>query len=102
MAVGCLRTMSGRMCRMNTERTPGRRLSNSRRCICIVEPSRLDKDRTPLHLVGVPWRRWPPRPGVVYPSEQGARKLNVLKPFLALNTFGPQVQQGSEFLSVML
>ena len=26
----------------------------------------------------------------------------VLKPFLALNTFGPQVQQLSEFLGVML
>ena len=77
MAVGCLRTMSHRMCRMNTERTPGRRMSNSRRCICIVEPSRIDQVRTPLHLLGVPWRRWPPRPGVVYPSEQGARKLNV-------------------------
>ena len=54
MAVGCLRTMSHRMCRMNTGRTPGRRLWNSCRCICIVEPSRIDKVRTRLHLVGVP------------------------------------------------
>ena len=29
---------------------------------------------TSLHLAGVPWRRRPPRPGVVNPSEQGARK----------------------------
>ena len=68
MAVGCLRTMSHRMRRMKTERTSGRRLTISRRCICIVEPSRIVKVRTPLHLVGVPWRRWPPRPGVVNPS----------------------------------
>ena len=52
MAAGCLLTMSHRMCRMNTERTPGRRLSNSRRCICTVEPSHIDKVRTPLHLAG--------------------------------------------------
>ena len=73
MAVGFLRTMSHRMCRRNTERTSGRRSSNSRCCICTVEPSRIDKVRTPLHLAGVPWRRWPRRPGVVNPSEQGAR-----------------------------
>ena len=65
------------MRRMNTERTSGRRLSNSRRCICIVEPSRIAKVRTPLYFVGVPWRQWPPRPGKVNPSEQCARKLNV-------------------------
>ena len=77
MAVGCLLNMSHRMCRMNTEEAPGRRLSNSCSCICIVEPSRIDKVRTPPHLVGVPWRRWPPRPGVVKPSEHGTHKLNV-------------------------
>ena len=91
-AVGFLRTMSHRMCQRNTERTSGRRLSNSRRCICTVEPSRIDQLRTSapfsdparstrvrtlLHLAGVPWRRRPPRPGVVKPSEQGARKSNV-------------------------
>ena len=46
MAVGFLRTMSHRMCRRNTERTSGRHLSNSRRCICTVEPSRIDQLRT--------------------------------------------------------
>ena len=46
MAVGFLRTMSHRMCRRNTERTSGRRLSNSRRCICTVKPSRIDQLRT--------------------------------------------------------
>ena len=42
MAVGFLRTMSHRMCRMNTERTSGRRLSNSRRCFwhCGAQPHR--------------------------------------------------------------
>ena len=96
MAVGCLRTMSHRMCRMNTERTPGRRLSNSRRCICIVEPSRIDKVRTPLHHVGVPWRRWPPRPGVVYSSEQGARKLHVFNaaPSCHAESFAAMYQVG--------
>ena len=43
MAVGFLCTMSHRMCRTNTERTSGRRLSKSRRCFCTVEPSRIDK-----------------------------------------------------------
>ena len=91
MAVGFLRTMSHRMCRRNTERASGRRLSNSFRCICTVEPSRIDQlwTRAPnsgpaqsprvhisLHLAGVRWRRRPPRPGVVNPSEQGARKSN--------------------------
>ena len=46
MAVGFLRTMSQRMCRRNTERTSGRRLSNSLRCICSVEPSRTDQLQT--------------------------------------------------------
>ena len=46
MAVGFLRTMSHRMCQRNTERTSGRRLSNSRCCICTVEPSRIDQLRT--------------------------------------------------------
>ena len=43
MAVGFLRTMSHHMCRRNTERTSVRRLSNSLRCICTVEPSRIDQ-----------------------------------------------------------
>ena len=46
MAVGFLRTMSLRMCQRNTERTSVRRLSNSLRCICTVEPSRIDQLRT--------------------------------------------------------
>ena len=46
MAVGFLRTMSHRMCRRNTERTSGRRLSHSLRCICTAEPSRIDQLRT--------------------------------------------------------
>ena len=46
MAVGFLHTMSHRMCRTNTERTAVRRLSNSLRCICTVEPSRIDQLRT--------------------------------------------------------
>ena len=46
MAVGFLRTMSNRMCRRNTGRTSGRRLSNSLRCICTVQPSRIDQLRT--------------------------------------------------------
>ena len=54
MAVGFLRTMSHRMCRRNTERTSGRRLSNSLRCICTVEPSRIDQLRT---SAPVPTRR---------------------------------------------
>ena len=96
MAIGCLRTMSHRMCPINTERTPGRRLSNSRRCICMVEPSCIDKVRTPLHLAGVPWRPWPPRPGAVYPSEQGARKLNVFNaaPSCHAESFAAMYQVG--------
>ena len=43
MAVGFLHTMSHRMCRRNTERTSGRRLLNSLRYICTVEPSRIDQ-----------------------------------------------------------
>ena len=46
MAVGFLRTISHRMCRRNTERTSGRCLSSSLRCICTVEPSRIDQLRT--------------------------------------------------------
>ena len=46
MAVGFLRTMSHRMCRRNTERTSGRRLLNSLRCICTLVPSRIDQLRT--------------------------------------------------------
>ena len=46
MAVGFLRTMSHRMCRRNTERTSGRRLSNYRRCICTLQPSLIDQLRT--------------------------------------------------------
>ena len=87
IAVGFLRTMSHRIFRRNTERTTVRRLSNSLRCICTVEPSRIDQlrrfctelfqsDQSPqsdpawsarvhtlLHLAGVSWRRRPPRPG---------------------------------------
>ena len=71
MAVGCLRTMSLRMCQMNTERTPGRRLSNSHRCICTVEPSRIDKGshsaaprRCPMAPVATrAWRGQPLRAG---------------------------------------
>ena len=55
IAVGFLRTMSHRMCRRNTERTSGRCLSSSLRCICTVEPSRIDQLRT----------RAPFRPGAV-------------------------------------
>ena len=100
MAVGFLRTMSHRILRRNTERTTVRHLSDSLRCICTVEPSRIDQPRrccteliqsdhspesepawsqrvhTSLHLAGVPWLRRPPRPGVVNPSEQGARMSN--------------------------
>ena len=69
MAVGFLRTMSHRMCRRNTERTSGRRLSNSCRCICTVEPSRLDKGsvaprRCPMAPVATKaWRGQPLRAG---------------------------------------
>ena len=82
-------------------RTTVRHLSNSLRCICTVELRRRDqlrrcctglfqsdlspqsdpawspKAHTPLHIAGVPWRRRPPRPGMVNPSEQGTRKSNV-------------------------
>ena len=50
MAVGFLRIMSHRMCRRDTERTSGRRLLNSLRCICTVEPSRIDQLRTSAPL----------------------------------------------------
>ena len=40
------------------------------------DPARSPRVHTSLHLAGVPWRRRPPRPGVVNPSEQGARKSN--------------------------
>ena len=71
MAVGFLRTFCHRMCRRNTERTSRRRLSNSRRCICAVEPSRLDKDshsvaprRCPMAPVATKaWRGQPLRAG---------------------------------------
>ena len=46
MAVGFLRTMSHRMCRRNTERSSGGRMSNSLCCGCTVEPSRIDQLRT--------------------------------------------------------
>ena len=42
-----------------------------------LDPARSPRVHTSLHLAGVPWRRRPPRPGVVSPSEQGARKFNV-------------------------
>ena len=100
MAVGFLRTMSLGIFGRNTGRTTVRRLSDSLRCICTVELSRIDQPRrccteviqsdqspqsdqawsprvhTSLHLAGVPWLRRPPRPGVVNPSEQGARMSN--------------------------
>ena len=41
------------------------------------DPARSPRGHTSLHLAGVPWRRRPPRPGVVNSSEQGARKSNV-------------------------
>ena len=71
MAVGFLRTMSHRMCRRNKERTSGRRLSNSRRCICTVDPSRIDKGahsvaprRFPMAPVATKaWRGQPLRAG---------------------------------------
>ena len=71
MAVGFLRTISHRMCRRNTERTSGRRLSNSRRCICTVEPSRIDKGSHFVAPRGCPmapvatkaWRGQPLRAG---------------------------------------
>ena len=40
------------------------------------DPARSPRVQTSLHLAGVPWRRRPPRPGVVNPSEQGACKSN--------------------------
>ena len=40
------------------------------------DPARSPRVHTSLHLAGVPWRRRPPRPGVVNPSEQGARMSN--------------------------
>ena len=45
LAVGFLCTMSHRIFRRNTERTTVRRLSNSLRCICTVESSRIDQLR---------------------------------------------------------
>ena len=45
MAVGFLRTRGHGIFRRNTERTTLRRLSNSLRCICTVEPSRIDQLR---------------------------------------------------------
>ena len=45
MTVGFLRTMSHRILRMNTKRTTVRHLSNSLRCICTVELSRLEQLR---------------------------------------------------------
>ena len=41
------------------------------------DPARSPRVHTSLHLAGVPCRRRPRRPGVVNPSEQGARKSNV-------------------------
>ena len=41
-----------------------------------LDPARSPRVHTSLHLAGVPWRRQPPKPGVVNPSEQGARKSN--------------------------
>ena len=40
------------------------------------DPAWSPRAHTSLHLAGVPWRRRPPRPGVVDPSEQGGRKSN--------------------------
>ena len=40
------------------------------------DPAWSPRVHTSLHLACVPWRRRPPRPGVVNPSEQGARKSN--------------------------
>ena len=40
------------------------------------DPAWSPRVHTSLHLAGVPGRRRPPRPGVVNPSEQGARKSN--------------------------
>ena len=45
--------------------------------LALWSPAALPKVRTRLRFVGVPWRWWPPRPGVVNPSVHGARKLNV-------------------------
>ena len=45
LAVGLLRTMCYRTFQRNTERTTVRRLSNSLRCICTVESSRIDQLR---------------------------------------------------------
>ena len=91
MAVCFLRTMSHRMCRRNTERYVVTYASKrtSVRCLakfpslhlhCGAQPHRLAVDQSPhsdparsprvhtsLHLAGVPWRRRPPRPGVVNP-----------------------------------
>ena len=91
MAVGFLRTMSHRMCRRNTENVretlvefpslhlhcgaqPHRPAADQRPHL---DPARSPRVHTSLHLGGVPWRRRPPRPGVVNPSEQGARKSSV-------------------------
>ena len=40
------------------------------------DPARSPRVHTLFHLAGVPWRRRPPRPGMVNPSEHGARKSN--------------------------
>ena len=40
------------------------------------DPAWSPRVHTSLHLADVPWRRRPPRPGVVNPSEQGARTSN--------------------------
>ena len=42
-----------------------------------LDPARSPRVHTSLHLAGAPWRRQPPRPGVVSPSGQGARKSYV-------------------------
>ena len=60
------------------------------------DPARSPRVHTSLHLAGVPWRRRPPRPGVVNPSEQGARKSNVFNaaPSCHAESFAAMYQVG--------
>ena len=110
MAVGFLRTMSHRMCRRNTENVRETLVEfTSLHLHCGAQPHRpaadqrsdSDPARSPrvhalLHLAGVPWRRRPPKPGVVNPSEQGARKSNVFNaaPSCHAESFAAMYQVG--------
>ena len=110
MAVGFLRTMSHRMYRRNTENVKETLVEfPSLHLHCGAQPHRPAADQRPhldpaqsprvhtlLHLAGVRWRRRPPRPGVVNPSEQGARKSNVFNaaPSCHAESFAAMYQVG--------